>query len=560
MTKQPRLGDLLLESGAITEEQLSAALAEQKKSGLRLGETLLKMGVLTDGKLLDALSSQLKLQVFSLSRYRPMPEALRMVPEQVAKRLNAIPLSVEDGNTLLVAMSDPLDIIAQDEIRMITGMDIKLGLVSQSEIDRNLERLYSIQESLADASVEFMDSSATDIDLTQAMGEASPDDAPVIQLVNNVVEQAVREGASDIHIEPFEKNTRVRYRIDGQLFNALDFPKNLHPAVSSRMKIMSGMDISEKRRPQDGRILLKVLNRRVDLRVSSLPTIYGEKVVIRILDQGNAKVGLSKLGLGPDDKAKVDTVCGAPYGIVLVTGPTGSGKSTTLYSVLEQINKPEVNVVTVEDPVEYPVEYTIFGIGQVQVNERAGLNFNNTLRSILRQDPDKIMVGEIRDGETAQLAIRAALTGHLVLSTLHTNDAPSAAIRLVDMGIQPFLVSSSLLTVIAQRLVRTLCESCKQKYELPEKVCDTLEVPRGTEVFRPVGCNECRGTGYRGRSAIFEIMSVSENIRQLIVSGASSDVLRREAIQSGMKTLRQSGVQKILDGLTSVEEVLTTTF
>jgi len=556
MTKQPRLGDLLLDSGAITEEQLGAALAEQKKSGLRLGETLLRMGALTEGKLLDALSSQLKLQVFSLSRYRPMPEALRMVPEQVAKRLNTIPLSVEDGNTLLVAMSDPLDIIAQDEIRMLTGMEINVGLVSQSEIERNLERLYSIQESLEDASVEFMDSTASDLDLTQAMGEASPDDAPVIQLVNNIVEQAVREGASDIHIEPFEKNTRVRYRIDGQLFNALDFPKNLHPAVSSRMKIMSGMDISEKRKPQDGRILLKVLNRRVDLRVSSLPTIYGEKIVIRILDQGNAKVGLAKLGLAPDDKAKVDTVCGAPYGIVLVTGPTGSGKSTTLYSVLEQINKPEVNVVTVEDPVEY----TIFGIGQVQVNERAGLNFNNTLRSILRQDPDKIMVGEIRDGETAQLAIRAALTGHLVLSTLHTNDAPSAAIRLVDMGIQPFLVSSSLLTVIAQRLVRTLCESCKQKYELPEKVCDTLEVPRGTEVFRPVGCNECRGTGYRGRSAIFEIMSVSENIRQLIVSGASSDVLRREAIQSGMKTLRQSGVQKILDGLTSVEEVLTTTF
>jgi len=556
MTKQPRLGDLLLESGAITEEQLGAALAEQKKSGLRLGETLLRMDALTEGKLLDALSSQLKLQVYSLSRYRPMPEALRMIPEQVAKRLNAIPLSVEDGNTLLVAMSDPLDIIAQDEIRMLTGMDIKVGLVAQSEIDRNLERLYSIQESLEDANVEFMDLSTADLDLTQAMGEASPDDAPVIQLVNNIIEQAVREGASDIHIEPFEKNTRVRYRIDGQLFNALDFPKNLHPAVSSRMKIMSGMDISEKRRPQDGRILLKVLARRVDLRVSSLPTIYGEKIVIRILDQGNAKVGLSKLGLGHDDKAKVDTVCGAPYGIVLVTGPTGSGKSTTLYSVLEQINKPEVNVVTVEDPVEY----TIFGIGQVQVNERAGLNFTNTLRSILRQDPDKIMVGEIRDGETAQLAIRAALTGHLVLSTLHTNDAPSAAIRLIDMGIQPFLVSSSLLTVIAQRLVRTLCDSCKQKYELPEKVCDTLEIPRGTEVYRPVGCNECRGTGYRGRSAIFEIMSVTENIRQLIVSGASSDVLRREAIQSGMKTLRQSGVQKILDGLTSVEEVLTTTF
>ncbi|MBL3539878.1 ATPase, T2SS/T4P/T4SS family, partial [Aminivibrio sp.] len=468
MTKTPRLGDLLVESGSITSEQLAQALAEQKTTGLRLGETLVKNGSLTEGKLLDALSALLKLQVYSLSRYRPMPEALRMVPEHVARRLHAIPLSVEDGNTLLVAMSDPLDIIAQDEIRMITGMEIKVGIASPSEIDRNLERLYSIQESMEDASLELMDTAASDLDLTQAMGEANPDDAPVIQLVNQVIEQAVREGASDIHIEPFEKNTRVRYRIDGQLFNAFDFPKHLHPAVSSRMKIMSAMDISEKRRPQDGRILIKVLGRRVDLRVSSLPTIYGEKIVIRILDQGNAMVGLTKLGLDADDKLLVDGICNAPYGIVLVTGPTGSGKSTTLYSVLEQVNRPEVNVVTVEDPVEY----TIFGIGQVQVNERAGLTFNNTLRSILRQDPDKIMVGEIRDGETAQLAIRAALTGHLVLSTLHTNDAPSAAIRLIDMGIQPFLVSSSLLTVIAQRLVRNLCSACKEEYELPEKVAE----------------------------------------------------------------------------------------
>ena len=556
MTKALRLGDLLVESGAITPEQLGQALAEQKSNGLRLGETLVKNGSLTEGKLLDALSALLKLQIYSLSRYRPMPEALRMVPENVARRLHAIPLSVEDGNTLLIAMSDPLDIIAQDEIRMLTGMDIKVGIASPSEIERNLERLYSIQESMEDASLELMDTAVGDIDLTQAMGEANPDDAPVIQLVNQVIEQAVREGASDIHIEPFEKNTRVRYRIDGQLFNAFDFPKHLHPAVSSRMKIMSAMDISEKRRPQDGRILIKVLGRRVDLRVSSLPTIYGEKIVIRILDQGNAMVGLTKLGLDADDKLLVDQVCNAPYGIVLVTGPTGSGKSTTLYSVLEQINRPEVNVVTVEDPVEY----TIFGIGQVQVNERAGLNFNNTLRSILRQDPDKIMVGEIRDGETAQLAIRAALTGHLVLSTLHTNDAPSAAIRLIDMGIQPFLVSSSLLTVIAQRLVRSLCSACKEEYELPEKVAETLDVPAGTKVFRPVGCNECRGTGYRGRSAIFEIMAITDSIRQLIVSGASADVLRKEALNNGMKSLRKSGIRKILEGRTSVEEVLTTTF
>ncbi|GAB1400200.1 ATPase, T2SS/T4P/T4SS family [Aminivibrio sp.] len=556
MNKTPKLGDTLVSSGAITPEQLDEALEEQKSSGERLGEVLLKKGFVSESKIIDALSAQLGLQVFSLSRYRPMPEALRMVPESVARRLHAIPLSLEDDNTLLVAMSDPMDILAQDEIRMLTGMDIKVGIVAPSEIERNLERLYSIQDSMDDASLELVDGVTAEMDLSQAMGEANPDDAPVIQLVNNVIEQAVREGASDVHLEPFEKNTRVRYRIDGQLFNAFDFPKHLHPAVSSRMKIMSSMDISEKRRPQDGRILIKVIGRRVDLRVSSLPTIYGEKMVIRILDQGNAKVGLSKLGLDSDDKVLVDKVIAAPYGIVLVTGPTGSGKSTTLYSILEQVNRPEVNVVTVEDPVEY----TMHGIGQVQVNERAGLTFNASLRSILRQDPDKIMVGEIRDGETAQLAIRAALTGHLVLSTLHTNDAPSAAIRLVDMGIQPFLVASSLLTVIAQRLVRNLCSSCKIEYTLPDPLCSTLNVPSGSTAFKPEGCNECRGTGYRGRSAIFEIMEVTDPIRELIVNGASSAVVRDEALRNGMKNLRASGVRKIMEGRTSVEEVLTTTF
>ena len=550
------LGELLVTSGSITREQLQDALKEQKVSGLRIGEILVNKGLLTEGKLLDALSSQLRIEVYSLSRYRPMPEALRMVPEHVAKRLNVIPLSVVDGNTLLVAMSDPLDILAQDEIRMVSGMDIKIGLASPSEIERNLERLYSIQESVDGASLEMVDTLSSDVDLSQAMGEANPDDAPVILLVNNVIEQAVREGASDIHMEPFEKGSRVRYRIDGQLFNALDFPRHLHPAVSSRMKIMSGMDISEKRRPQDGRILLRVLGRRVDLRVSSLPTIYGEKIVIRILDQANAMVGLTKLGLDDNAKRHVDIICNAPYGIVLVTGPTGSGKSTTLYSILEQINKPEVNVVTVEDPVEY----TVFGIGQVQVNERAGLTFDNTLRSILRQDPDKIMVGEIRDTETAQLAVRAALTGHLVLSTLHTNDAPSATVRLVDMGIAPFLVSSSLLAVIAQRLVRRLCPACKAEYTIPDTVCASLDIPSGSAGWRPVGCNECRGTGYRGRTAIFEVMAVTEAIRHLIVTGSNSSVIREEAVRNGMKSLRQAGLEKALAGVTSMEEVLSITF
>ena len=556
MTKSPRLGDILVLSGAISDEQLQSALKEQKSSGLKLGELLLQKKIITEGKLMEALATQLRLEIFSLSRYRPMPEALRMVSQAVAKRLHVVPLAVEDGNTLLIAMADPLDVLAQDEIRMISGMELRIGIVSPTELERNLERLYSIQESLEGANLEFMDSSPRDMDLTQAMGTTSPDDAPVIQLVNNIIEQAVRENCSDIHIEPFEKNTRVRYRIDGQLFNALDFQKNLHPAVSSRLKIMSGMDISEKRKPQDGRILIKILGRRVDLRISSLPTIYGEKIVIRILDQENAMVGLKKLGLEDDDKQKLDYICEAPYGIVLVTGPTGSGKSTTLYSVLEQINKPEVNIVTVEDPVEY----TLFGVGQVQVNERAGLTFNSTLRSILRQDPDKIMVGEIRDGETAQLAIRAALTGHLVLSTLHTNDAPSASVRLVDMGIAPFLVASSLLAVIAQRLVRTLCSSCKEEYIIPDPVCATLGLPNGTRGFKPSGCNDCRGTGYKGRSAIFEIMLLTESIRELIISGVSADVIRKEAIRLGMTTLRESGVRKIAAGVTSVEDVLTTTF
>jgi len=556
MANTPRLGDTLVLSGAITEDQLQLALKEQKSSGMKLGELLLQKKIITEGKLVEALGAQLKLEIYSLSRYRPMPEALRMVPQSVAKRLQMVPLSVEDGNTLLVAMADPLDVLAQDEIRMISGMELRIGIVSHSELERNLDRLYSIQESLEGANLEFMDTSSRDMDLTQAMGTSSPDDAPVIQLVNNIIEQAVRENCSDIHIEPFEKNTRVRYRIDGQLYNALDFQRNLHPAVSSRLKIMSGMDISEKRKPQDGRILIKILGRRVDLRISSLPTIYGEKIVIRILDQENAMVGLKKLGLEDDDKQKLDYICEAPYGIVLVTGPTGSGKSTTLYSVLEQINKPEVNIVTVEDPVEY----TLFGIGQVQVNERAGLTFNSTLRSILRQDPDKIMVGEIRDGETAQLAIRAALTGHLVLSTLHTNDAPSASIRLIDMGIAPFLVASSLLGVIAQRLVRTLCPICKEEYIIPEPVCNSLGLPVGTPGYKPIGCNDCRGTGYKGRSAIFEIMLLTESIRELIIGGTSADIIRKEAIRLGMKTLREAGVQKIASGATSVEDVLSTTF
>jgi type IV pilus assembly protein PilB len=550
-----RIGDMLLHSGLITQEQLDEALAEQKRTKERLGQILVRKGYITERQLAEILSRQLKVPLVSLARYRPMSEALNLVPERVARRLQVLPLAIVDNNRLMVAMADPLDLMAIDEIKMLTGMELEIGITTPSEIERELDKFYRVRGSLEDAIVEVYETTGGELDLQREERAASADDAPVVKLVNTILEQGAKEGASDIHIEPFENVTRVRFRVDGALYDALDFPRKLHPAVSSRIKIMSNIDISEKRRPQDGRILIKVANRKIDLRVSTLPTIYGEKVVLRLLDQTNAMVGLEKLGLYPEDRALVDEMITRPYGIVLVTGPTGSGKSTTLYSVLEQISKPEVNIITVEDPVEY----TIAGINQIQLNEKAGLTFGEALRSILRQDPDKIMVGEIRDLETAQLAIRAALTGHLVLSTLHTNDAPSASIRLVEMGIAPFLVSSSLIGVIAQRLVRKLCPRCKEEYSPSPKALMDVGLPPGVVLWKAVGCDECRGTGYKGRTGIYEIMKVDESIQSLILEGASAARIRKEALSKGMTTLRQSGLRKAVDGITSLEEVLQVT-
>jgi type IV pilus assembly protein PilB len=549
---QFRLGDLLVSSGLLSQEVLERVLSEQKYSKKRLGEILVSKQLLTERQLAEVLSRQLKVPLISLARYRPMGEALRIVPESVARRLELVPLAILDNNRLMVAMADPLNVLAIDELRLLTGMEVEVGIATSTEIFRDLDKFYEVQLSLDDAMVEVVESSSP-ADL-EGKG-SSADDAPVVKLVNSIMEQAVREAASDIHIEPFEKVTRVRYRVDGSLFDAVDFPRKLHPAVSSRIKIMANIDISEKRRPQDGRILIKTLNKNIDLRVSTLPTIFGEKVVLRLLDQSNAMVGLEKLGLETSDRVIVDGIMAAPYGILLVTGPTGSGKSTTLYSILERLSKPEVNIITVEDPVEY----TMTGINQIQVNEKAGLTFGEALRSILRQDPDKIMVGEIRDLETAQLAVRAALTGHLVLSTLHTNDAPSASIRLVEMGIAPFLVSSSLLAVMAQRLVRKLCEECKQEYTIPDRTADDLGLPRGTRAFKPLGCEACRGTGYRGRSGIYEIMRVDEEIENLVLEGAAGHRIQQEAVSKGMRTLRDSGLRKVVDGVTSLEEVLQVT-
>ena len=549
-----RLGELLLKAGVITEKQLSDALEEQRATGMRLGEILIKNGYIADKQLAQALSAQLKLPLVSLARFRPAPEAVRLVPEAVAKRLEVVPMSVRSDNRLAVAVADPLNIFAIDELRVITGMEVEVSVAPISDIRRALEAIYSVQGRIDEAMVEVANEAHEEETRISEEG-TRPDDAPVIKLVNNIIEQAVKEEASDIHIEPFERSTRVRFRVDGMLFDSADFSKNLHPAVISRVKIMANMDITEKRRPQDGRILMKVDGRRIDLRISTLPTINGEKAVIRILDPATAKVGLENLGLDEEERKVIDELITIPYGLILVTGPTGSGKSTTLYSMLETLNKSQVNVVTVEDPVEY----TIHGVNQVQVNEKAGLTFGETLRSILRQDPDKIMVGEIRDTETASLAIRAALTGHLVLSTLHTNDAPSSLIRLIDMGIQPFLVASSVEAAMAQRLVRKLCDACKAPLPIESGALERLGLPKDAVTYGPVGCDICRGTGYKGRTGIYEIMVMNEELRHLAQSNAPLGALREAAMREGMRPLRQAALDKVLRGVTSLEEALSVT-
>lgn len=553
--RKPLLGQILVEQGYILPEQLEMALKEQTATNLRIGEILVKNGWVTEKDLAEAISKQTKYPFVSLSMFRPMQEAIDVIPESMARRLEVVPLSIdENANKLTIAVSDPFNILALDEIRMITGMDLDIMIATLSDIKRAIESFYSVKSSIDRALIEVVEEESAEFDLSREEA-VSIDDAPVVKLVNTILGQAVDNGASDVHVEPFETETRVRYRIDGVLFDMLTFPKHLHPPVSSRIKIMSGMDIAEKRHPQDGRILLRAAGRRIDIRVSSLPAIYGEKLVMRLLDQATAMVGLEKLGLDPEERVVLDKIIGVPYGIILVTGPTGSGKSTTLYSILQTLNSYDVNITTVEDPVEY----TIAGVNQVQINEKAGLTFDTVLRSILRQDPDIILVGEMRDTETAQLAVRAALTGHLVLSTLHTNDAPSSIIRMVDMGIPPFLVSSSVVAVMAQRLVRKLCPRCKAPYELPQDVAESLGLDGFKTVYKPVGCDECRGTGYRGRTAIFEIMSMTEEMRRAVMTGATSDDLRAMAIRQGMRTLRVSGAKKVKDGITSADEVLSVT-
>lgn len=548
-------GELLLQLGIITPTQLRHALELQQGSGRKIGEVLLSINAISPAQLARTLALQLNLPYIELDRYKPSPDAVKLISRASAERLNAVPLALDSENFLLVAMSDPLNLPKQDEVRILTGHEIKIAVSSSQDISKNLPRIYDLQTHLEGAVTDAQNMTADNFTpLTATTAQANPDDAPLIELVNDLIQQAVRENASDIHIEAYEKMSRIRFRVDGYLYSAFEYPASLHPSITARVKIMSGMDIAEKRRPQDGRILTRVDNRRIDMRVSALPTMNGEKIVLRILDQDNSFVELGKLGLDHDDLEKIETFCEMPWGILLATGPTGSGKSTTLYSMLKRISRPDINIITVEDPVEFYIP----GINQVQVNEKAGLTFETALRSILRQDPDKIMVGEIRDTNTAQIAIRAALTGHFVLSTLHTNDAPGAATRLIDMGIPPFLVAAALSGVAAQRLIRCLCPFCKREYEIDSDTCEILGVDFGTKAFRASGCQKCRG-GYRGRRAIYEIMILDDELREMILANTDTISLREAAVKRGMKTLRQSGINTALAGFTSLEEVMSAT-
>ncbi len=547
---------MLLARGLITTEQLAEALDEQRRTGDLLGLLLVRFGYLAEDALLQTLGDQLGLPVVSLNDRNVDPDALSRVPDEFAMRHQLIPLRAdEEARVLTVAMANPLDVHPLDDLRLVTGFEIRPALASPTEIKRAIEQYY-MEKMIQDISGQETDLTAEETpDIADLQKLAS--EALVIQLVNLIIHQAVQERASDIHVEPFERELRVRYRVDGVLRDAQTPPRRLHAAIVSRIKILAEMNIAERRLPQDGRIRLRVSGRQIDLRVSTIPSMHGESVVMRILDRQTAMLGLEELGMAADSLTRFRRLITQPYGIVLVTGPTGSGKTTSLYAALSEIYSVEKKIITVEDPVEYQLP----GVTQMQMRENIGLNFATGLRHIVRQDPDIIMVGEIRDQETADIAIQAALTGHLVFSTLHTNDAPGAVSRLLDMGAEPYLVASSLLGVVAQRLVRQICQKCKAPADVDEESLNDVGItPEDVKLHPPMkgkGCDECGRTGYKYRLGVYEQMVVDDEIRQMIVNHTSSTVIRRYAVQTGgMRTLMGDGRIKILNGVTTVDEVL----
>ena len=554
MTTTRPLADVLLEEGLISREDLARAQAEQRRHGRSLGRVLLDLGLFTEAGLVSALAKHLGLDFVDLSEVDIDQIAASMLPERLARRYGVFPFAFDDSGKLKVAMSDPSNIIALDDMRTMTDREIIPVVATRADITAALDRFTRLGDSV-DEVVEGLDIEE-DEDLDTQLADADVQQAPIVKFVNALISQAVGDRASDIHIEPQETELRVRYRIDGVLHEITTQSRRIHAGVVSRLKIMADMDIAERRVPQDGRISLKIGGKQIDLRVSTLPTVFGEKVVMRILDKTSVLLDLADLGFLEHNYARFERSFRKPYGLILVTGPTGSGKSTTLYATLNKIARPEINIVTVEDPVEYRLS----GISQVQTNPKAGLTFASALRSILRQDPDVVLVGEMRDHETAQIGLEAALTGHLVLSTLHTNDAPSAVTRLTEMGVDPFLVASAADCVLAQRLARRLCSRCKESYQPTVAELRAAELPVGDNdvlptLYRSVGCAHCGGTGFRGRLAIHEVMIVTEEIERLIVERASTDDIAKSARASGMRTLREDGLAKVLLGQTTLEEI-----
>ena len=548
------IANQLVDSSLISQDQLELALQEQGKAGGSLGYNLVKTGAISEKAFSEFLSQIYGVPALDLDEINPEDHSVELIPPEVATKFQVVPVSRE-GRVLTVAMANPDNIFAIDDIKFITGLEVRPVVATETAIKRAIDRFYDSADSLAEVMRDMEDDFeiVEDIDDDAGLSEVQSEDAPVVKLVNSLIADAVNKGASDIHIEPFEKKLRVRYRIDGVLHEMMSPPFKMKGAVISRLKIMAELDIAEKRVPQDGRIKIRIGSKKIDLRVSSLPTIFGEKVVMRILDKSNLEIDLTKLGFVPEALSKLTKAIESPYGMVLVTGPTGSGKTTTLYSALNRINLPEHNIMTAEDPVEYNLD----GINQVNVHEEIGLTFASALKAFLRQDPNIVMVGEIRDLETASIAVKAALTGHLVLSTLHTNDAASTINRMIDMGIEPFLVASSTNLILAQRLVRKLCTKCKSKVEIHPEALRELGTAGDApfDIFEPVGCPSCSGTGYSGRLGLYEVMPISEEIRQMILDRCSSTEIKEQAVRESMLTLRTDGIVKLKDGITSLEEV-----
>jgi len=547
--------DLLIKKGILTEDQVNRAKEEANKTGLPVEKTLEKLGFISQNDISVAVADSLGVPFMDLTDYLIDGEVIKLIPEAVAKKHKAVPL-FKIGDSLTVAMSDPQDVAALDEIRIKSKMGtIEAVLSTPDMIQKTIDQYYGAigdaKELVKGLTKEKLEASAKG---ARGLAEVA-EEAPVVKLVNLIIVQAVKDRASDIHVEPEEDKVLIRYRIDGVLHEVQDIPKHLQSALASRLKVMAKMDIAETRLPQDGRIQLKMESKNLDLRVSSFPTIHGENLVLRILDKSSVLLGLAEMGFSNQDLKEFDKIIRNPNGIILVTGPTGSGKTTTLYAALSAINSMEKNIITIEDPVEYEIPL----IRQTQVNVKAGLTFANGLRSILRQDPDIVMVGEIRDKETAEIAIQASLTGHLVFSTLHTNDAASSLSRLLDMGIEPYLISSSVIGVIAQRLVRVICPKCKEKYMPSNEVLEDLELTEKIEFYRGKGCMKCKDSGFMGRIGLFELLLINDAIRNMVTAKKSADEIKKQAVDSGMRLLFKDGVEKVKNGITTVEEILRVT-